>query len=53
MAFYISLQGIIFSQTAADNYKNFGSNLMGSQIPITPAKRLGTPEEVSTANWYS
>ncbi|ELU08220.1 hypothetical protein CAPTEDRAFT_173279 [Capitella teleta] len=41
--------GIIYSKTAADNYKHFEGDLMGSQIPTIPAKRLGTPEEVSAA----
>ena len=42
-------QGIIYSKTAADNYKDFGGDLMKDQIPWIPVKRLGTPEEVSAA----
>ncbi|KAM8934052.1 peroxisomal trans-2-enoyl-CoA reductase-like [Pelodytes ibericus] len=40
--------GIIFSQTAVENYKDFGHHLFKSYIPKIPAKRLGVPEEVSS-----
>ena len=35
--------GVIFSQTARDNY---AFDVFGAAIPGIPAKRLGTPEEV-------
>ena len=38
--------GIIFSQTAADNY---AVDVFEMARPEIPAKRLGTPEEVSSA----
>ena len=35
--------GVIFSQTARDNY---AFDVFGAAKPGIPAKRLGTPEEV-------
>ncbi|XP_068102178.1 peroxisomal trans-2-enoyl-CoA reductase-like isoform X2 [Hyperolius riggenbachi] len=39
--------GIIFSQTAVENYKEIGASMFLNYIPNIPAKRLGMPEEVS------
>ncbi|XP_061587333.1 peroxisomal trans-2-enoyl-CoA reductase [Cololabis saira] len=41
--------GTIFSKTAMENYKEFGSHLFKMSIPFSPAKRLGLPEEISSA----
>ncbi|XP_008332465.1 peroxisomal trans-2-enoyl-CoA reductase [Cynoglossus semilaevis] len=41
--------GTIFSQTAMENYKEFGEKLFKMSIPNIPAKRLGLPEEISSA----
>ncbi|XP_060117244.1 peroxisomal trans-2-enoyl-CoA reductase [Heteronotia binoei] len=39
--------GVIFSETAVENYKEAGETLFKNSIPKIPAKRLGVPEEVS------
>uniref|UniRef100_A0A3Q4HC27 Peroxisomal trans-2-enoyl-CoA reductase n=1 Tax=Neolamprologus brichardi TaxID=32507 RepID=A0A3Q4HC27_NEOBR len=41
--------GTIFSKTAMENYKEYGPHLFKMSVPFTPAKRLGVPEEVSSA----
>uniref|UniRef100_A0A3Q2D9Y5 Peroxisomal trans-2-enoyl-CoA reductase n=1 Tax=Cyprinodon variegatus TaxID=28743 RepID=A0A3Q2D9Y5_CYPVA len=41
--------GTIFSKTAMENYKEFGPHLFKMSIPFSPAKRLGVPEEISSA----
>lgn len=41
--------GTIFSKTAMENYKDFGPSLFKNFIPFSPAKRLGVPEEISSA----
>lgn len=41
--------GTIFSKTAMENYKAFGPTLFKMSIPFSPAKRLGVPEEISSA----
>uniref|UniRef100_A0A1A8QHT9 Peroxisomal trans-2-enoyl-CoA reductase n=2 Tax=Nothobranchius rachovii TaxID=451742 RepID=A0A1A8QHT9_9TELE len=41
--------GTIFSKTAMENYKELGPHLFKSSIPFSPAKRLGVPEEISSA----
>uniref|UniRef100_A0A7N9I9I1 Peroxisomal trans-2-enoyl-CoA reductase n=1 Tax=Macaca fascicularis TaxID=9541 RepID=A0A7N9I9I1_MACFA len=40
--------GIIYSQTAAENYGSFGQSLFESSFQKIPAKRIGVPEEVSS-----
>ena len=40
--------GVIFSQTARDNY---AFDVFSAAKPHIPAKRLGTPEEVIRNNW--
>ena len=40
--------GVIFSQTARDNY---AFDVFGAAKPGIPAKRLGTPEEVNLSNF--
>lgn len=37
----------IYSDSARDNYKKVADDIFQQQIPNIPAKRLGTPEEVS------
>ncbi|KAM5228889.1 peroxisomal trans-2-enoyl-CoA reductase [Ctenodactylus gundi] len=39
--------GMIYSQTAVDNYGDVGQNMFASSFEKIPAKRLGVPEEVS------
>uniref|UniRef100_A0A8C8SMG4 Peroxisomal trans-2-enoyl-CoA reductase n=1 Tax=Pelusios castaneus TaxID=367368 RepID=A0A8C8SMG4_9SAUR len=39
--------GVIFSETAVANYKEFGDTMFKNYVPKIPAKRLGVPEEVS------
>uniref|UniRef100_A0A6I8PFR6 Peroxisomal trans-2-enoyl-CoA reductase n=1 Tax=Ornithorhynchus anatinus TaxID=9258 RepID=A0A6I8PFR6_ORNAN len=39
--------GMIFSQTAMDNYKEIGKELFERSFSNCPAKRLGVPEEIS------
>ncbi|XP_072296457.1 peroxisomal trans-2-enoyl-CoA reductase [Eucyclogobius newberryi] len=41
--------GTIFSKTAMENYKDLGPALFKMSIPFSPAKRLGLPEEISSA----
>ncbi|KAM9791379.1 peroxisomal trans-2-enoyl-CoA reductase isoform 1-T1 [Syngnathus typhle] len=41
--------GTIFSKTAMENYKELGPTLFKMSIPFSPAKRLGLPEEISSA----
>nr|XP_033506781.1 peroxisomal trans-2-enoyl-CoA reductase [Epinephelus lanceolatus] len=41
--------GIIFSKTAMENYKDIGPTIFKTAIPLSPAKRLGVPEEISSA----
>ncbi|XP_068604560.1 peroxisomal trans-2-enoyl-CoA reductase [Brachionichthys hirsutus] len=41
--------GTIFSRTAMENYKESGPELFKLSVPNVPAKRLGVPEEVSSA----
>ncbi|MED6291861.1 hypothetical protein CHARACLAT_027989 [Characodon lateralis] len=41
--------GTIFSKTAMENYKELGPHLFRMSIPFSPAKRLGVPEEISSA----
>lgn len=41
--------GTIFSKTAMENYKALGPTLFKRCIPFSPAKRLGLPEEISSA----
>ncbi|XP_071346834.1 peroxisomal trans-2-enoyl-CoA reductase [Trachinotus anak] len=41
--------GTIFSKTAMENYKELGPNLFKMSVPFSPAKRLGVPEEISSA----
>ena len=41
--------GIIWSSTAAANYTGANEGLLEGMRPSVPAKRLGTPEEVSAA----
>ncbi|CAL9689059.1 unnamed protein product [Knipowitschia caucasica] len=41
--------GTIFSKTAMENYKDLGPALFKMSIPFSPAKRLGIPEEISSA----
>uniref|UniRef100_A0A3P8QBG2 Peroxisomal trans-2-enoyl-CoA reductase n=1 Tax=Astatotilapia calliptera TaxID=8154 RepID=A0A3P8QBG2_ASTCA len=43
------LQGKIFSKTAMENYKGNRPDLFKMSVPFTPSKRLGVPEEVSSA----
>ncbi|XP_043934176.1 peroxisomal trans-2-enoyl-CoA reductase [Protopterus annectens] len=40
--------GVIFSETAVENYKEMGPVMFENSIPRIPAKRLGLPEEVSS-----
>ncbi|XP_002712624.2 peroxisomal trans-2-enoyl-CoA reductase isoform X1 [Oryctolagus cuniculus] len=40
--------GIIYSQTAADNYGDVGRELFESSFQVVPAKRVGVPEEISS-----
>ncbi|XP_039999658.1 peroxisomal trans-2-enoyl-CoA reductase [Xiphias gladius] len=41
--------GTIFSKTAMENYKELGPGLFKMSVPFSPAKRLGVPEEISSA----
>ncbi|KAJ0058987.1 hypothetical protein NL108_003343 [Boleophthalmus pectinirostris] len=41
--------GVIFSKTAMENYKDHGHVIFKRVIPFIPAKRLGLPEEISSA----
>uniref|UniRef100_A0A3Q2VYG0 Peroxisomal trans-2-enoyl-CoA reductase n=1 Tax=Haplochromis burtoni TaxID=8153 RepID=A0A3Q2VYG0_HAPBU len=41
--------GKIFSKTAMENYKGNRPDLFKMSVPFTPSKRLGVPEEVSSA----
>ncbi|XP_055039157.1 peroxisomal trans-2-enoyl-CoA reductase [Misgurnus anguillicaudatus] len=41
--------GTIISKTAMENYKEFGPALFKMSVAISPAKRLGVPEEISPA----
>ncbi|XP_061746074.1 peroxisomal trans-2-enoyl-CoA reductase-like [Nerophis ophidion] len=41
--------GTIFSKTAMENYKELGPTLFKMSVPFSPAKRLGVPEEISSA----
>lgn len=41
--------GTIFSKTAMENYKELGPSIFKRSIPFSPAKRLGVPEEISSA----
>ncbi|XP_047445124.1 peroxisomal trans-2-enoyl-CoA reductase isoform X1 [Mugil cephalus] len=41
--------GTIFSKTAMANYKELGPQLFARSVPLIPAKRLGLPEEISSA----
>lgn len=41
--------GTIFSKTAMENYKELGPSMFKMFIPFNPAKRLGIPEEISSA----
>ncbi|XP_030015242.1 peroxisomal trans-2-enoyl-CoA reductase [Sphaeramia orbicularis] len=41
--------GTIFSKTAMENYKEYGPILFKMSVPFSPAKRLGVPEEISSA----
>ncbi|KAM9323651.1 peroxisomal trans-2-enoyl-CoA reductase [Pholidichthys leucotaenia] len=41
--------GTIFSKTAMENYKEYGAHLFKMSVPFCPAKRLGVPEEISSA----
>ncbi|XP_034411513.1 peroxisomal trans-2-enoyl-CoA reductase isoform X3 [Cyclopterus lumpus] len=41
--------GTIFSKTAMENYKELGPDLFKMSVPFSPAKRLGVPEEISSA----
>ncbi|XP_075876768.1 peroxisomal trans-2-enoyl-CoA reductase [Nelusetta ayraudi] len=41
--------GTIFSKTAMENYKELGPSLFKSSVSYSPAKRLGVPEEISSA----
>ncbi|KAM3604534.1 uncharacterized protein V6R79_012671 [Siganus canaliculatus] len=41
--------GTIFSKTAMQNYKEYGPQLFKMAVGFTPAKRLGVPEEISSA----
>ncbi|XP_023191362.1 peroxisomal trans-2-enoyl-CoA reductase isoform X13 [Xiphophorus maculatus] len=41
--------GTIFSKTAMENYKELGPHLFKMSVPFSPAKRLGVPEEISSA----
>ncbi|XP_068197246.1 peroxisomal trans-2-enoyl-CoA reductase [Antennarius striatus] len=41
--------GTIFSKTALENYKDLGPELFKMSVPHVPAKRLGVPEEISSA----
>ncbi|XP_030608213.1 peroxisomal trans-2-enoyl-CoA reductase [Archocentrus centrarchus] len=41
--------GSIFSKTAMENYKELGPHLFKMSVPFIPAKRLGVPEEISSA----
>ncbi|XP_034039731.1 peroxisomal trans-2-enoyl-CoA reductase isoform X2 [Thalassophryne amazonica] len=41
--------GTIFSKTAMANYKDVGPHLFKISVPFSPAKRLGVPEEISSA----
>ncbi|XP_034087977.1 peroxisomal trans-2-enoyl-CoA reductase isoform X2 [Gymnodraco acuticeps] len=41
--------GTIFSKTAMENYKDLGPSLFKMSVPFSPAKRLGVPEEISSA----
>ncbi|XP_049455143.1 peroxisomal trans-2-enoyl-CoA reductase [Epinephelus fuscoguttatus] len=41
--------GTIFSKTAMENYKDIGPTIFKTAIPLSPAKRLGVPEEISSA----
>ncbi|XP_053527281.1 peroxisomal trans-2-enoyl-CoA reductase isoform X2 [Artibeus jamaicensis] len=40
--------GIIYSQTAFDNYSHLTPEVVGRYIKAIPAKRIGVPEEVSS-----
>lgn len=40
--------GVIYSQTAVDNYGKLGQSMFEKAIEAIPAKRLGVPEEVSS-----
>ncbi|XP_049626335.1 peroxisomal trans-2-enoyl-CoA reductase-like [Suncus etruscus] len=39
--------GVIYSQTAFDNYGHLGADLFGGYFENIPAKRIGIPEEIS------
>ncbi|KAK7127628.1 hypothetical protein R3I93_020266 [Phoxinus phoxinus] len=41
--------GTIISKTAMENYKEYGPTLFKMSVPLSPAKRLGVPEEISPA----
>lgn len=41
--------GIIFTESGFKNYGAMGDEFLGRVIPAQPAKRLGSPEEVSSA----
>ncbi|XP_022063305.1 peroxisomal trans-2-enoyl-CoA reductase [Acanthochromis polyacanthus] len=41
--------GTIFSKTAMENYKELGSHIFKLSATLSPAKRLGMPEEISAA----
>ncbi|KAL8183097.1 UNVERIFIED_CONTAM: hypothetical protein K2H54_015701 [Gekko kuhli] len=40
--------GVIFSETAVENYKEAGEAMFKNSVSKIPAKRLGVPEEVSS-----
>lgn len=41
--------GVIWTESGFQNYGAMGDEFLGRVIPSQPAKRLGTPEEVSSA----
>ncbi|XP_019715200.1 peroxisomal trans-2-enoyl-CoA reductase-like, partial [Hippocampus comes] len=41
--------GTIFSKSAMENYKELGPTLFKMSVTFSPAKRLGVPEEISSA----
>lgn len=47
---FFFMQGTIISKTAMENYKEFGPALFEMSVAISPAKRLGVPEEVNFEN---